>query len=77
MKKCFLLLSSLLFFVAQLTAQNEDSVWVSENYYKIERLVPMRDGTKLFTALYIPKDTAKKNHPILFNRTPYSCAPYG
>ena len=55
MKKCFLLLSSLLFFVAQLTAQNEDSVWVSENYYKIERLVPMRDGTKLFTALYIPK----------------------
>ncbi len=77
MKKYFLLLSSLLFLVVQLNAQNEDSIWVRENYYKVERLLPMRDGTKLFTALYIPKDTAQKNHPILFNRTPYSCAPYG
>ena len=39
-------------------------------------MISMRDGTKLFTAFYIPKDTAEK-HPILFVRTPYSCAPYG
>ena len=39
-------------------------------------MISMRDGTKLFTALYSPKDTSEK-HPILFVRTPYSCAPYG
>jgi len=36
----------------------------------------MRDGIKLFTAVYIPKDTAEA-HPILMSRTPYSCQPYG
>ena len=36
----------------------------------------MRDGIKLFTTLYIPKDTTEQ-HPILMTRTPYSCAPYG
>ncbi len=53
-----------------------DSAWVRENYYKIERMVPMRDGAKLFTAIYIPKDTTEL-HPILMRRTPYSAAPYG
>lgn len=57
-------------------SQNIDSVWVTNNYYKIERQIPMRDGVKLFTAIYIPKDTTEA-HPILFNRTPYSVAPYG
>lgn len=38
----------------------------------------MRDGVKLFTAIYIPKDiSASKKYPILLNRTPYSSAPYG
>jgi putative CocE/NonD family hydrolase len=59
---------------AQGTAQ--DSAWIRENYYKLEQYVPMRDGVKLFTTLYIPKDTTEK-HPILMTRTPYSCAPYG
>lgn len=36
----------------------------------------MRDGVKLFTAVYIPKDTSQ-SYPILLNRTPYSVAPYG
>ncbi len=53
-----------------------DSAWVKENYYKIERMIPMRDGAQLFTAIYIPKDTTEK-HPILLRRTPYSAAPYG
>ena len=59
-----------------LFAQNEDSTWFVNNYYKIERLIPMRDGIKLFTSFYIPKDSAEK-HPFLMTRTPYSCAPYG
>ena len=36
----------------------------------------MRDGIKLFTSIYIPKDKSVK-HPFLINRTPYSSAPYG
>ncbi len=59
---------------AQGTAQ--DSAWIRENYFKLEQYIPMRDGVKLFTTLYIPKDTTEK-HPILMTRTPYSCAPYG
>ncbi|MGB8193962.1 MAG: CocE/NonD family hydrolase [Chitinophagaceae bacterium] len=67
----------LLLFVLPAVAQNsQDSSWIRDNYYKIERLIPMRDGVKLFTSIYIPKDTLEK-HPILLRRTPYSCAPYG
>ncbi|MEP7256542.1 MAG: CocE/NonD family hydrolase [Ferruginibacter sp.] len=76
MKKYFALGCFLVFIITGLTAQNTDSIWVRENYYKIERMLPMRDGSKLFTAFYIPKDSSEK-HPILLNRTPYSCSPYG
>ena len=76
MKKYFILFCLFAFNGSMLIAQNADSLWMRENYYKIERMVPMRDGNKLFTAIYIPKDSSEK-HPILFNRTPYSCSPYG
>ncbi|MFN5476791.1 MAG: CocE/NonD family hydrolase [Sphingobacteriales bacterium] len=56
--------------------QSLDSAYIRENYVKIERMIPMRDGVKLFTAIYLPKDKSEK-HPILMTRTPYSCAPYG
>ncbi len=55
---------------------NADSVWMVNHYTKVERMIPMRDGVKLFTAIYIPNDSAEK-HPVLMTRTPYSCAPYG
>ena len=57
-------------------AQNADSTWFVNNYTKKEVYIPMRDGVKLFTSFYIPKDNAEK-HPFLITRTPYSCAPYG
>ena len=76
MKKYFCLLLFAILFITQLTAQNSDSLWVRENYYKVEKMLPMRDGISLFTAFYIPKDSSEK-HPILLTRTPYSCAPYG
>lgn len=70
----------LLFIISCFAASSQDvgdnEKWVRENYYKIEWMVPMRDSVKLFTAIYIPRDSSKK-HPILFNRTPYSCSPYG
>ncbi len=72
-----LLFTHLLFISFITNGQNAlDSAWIRENYYKIERMIPMRDGIKLFTAIYIPRDTTEK-HPVLFKRTPYSCAPYG
>ena len=76
MKKYFFILLINCFSFINLLAQNSDSLWVRENYYKAERMLPMRDGIKLFTAFYIPKDSSVK-HPILFNRTPYTCSPYG
>lgn len=54
----------------------EDSIYMRANYSKIERMIPMRDGVKLFTAIYIPKDRGQ-TYPFLMTRTPYSCAPYG
>lgn len=57
---------------------NQDSLYIREHYNKIERMVPMRDGVKLFTSIYLPKDiSSSKTYPILLDRTPYSVAPYG
>ena len=49
---------------------------VKANYAKSEHMIPMRDGVKLFTAVYSPRDASQK-YPILLSRTPYSCSPYG
>ena len=62
--------------VNPITVGSQDSAWILENYTKKEVYIAMRDGVKLFTAIYIPKDPTEK-HPILMMRTPYSCAPYG
>jgi len=62
--------------VNRITVGSQDSAWILENYTKKEVHIAMRDGVKLFTAIYIPKDLTEK-HPILMTRTPYSCAPYG
>jgi putative CocE/NonD family hydrolase len=53
--------------------------YVRENYTKYEYKIPMRDGVKLFTSVYIPKDVASDGHtyPIMMTRTPYSVRPYG
>src|SRR6266702_4493144 len=49
---------------------------VKEHYTKYEYRIAMRDGVRLFTAVYVPKDESK-SYPFLINRTPYSVAPYG
>ena len=75
--KTFLFLFVYIFFISSSAlAQQTDSTWIVNNYYKIERQIPMRDGIKLFTAIYIPKNKTAK-HPVLIKRTPYSCKPYG
>ena len=54
----------------------QQPVNIKANYSKSEQMIAMRDGVKLFTAIYSPKDTSQK-YPILLSRTPYSCSPYG
>jgi predicted acyl esterase len=50
--------------------------YVKAHYTKYEFMIPMRDGKKLFTSVYVPKDTSQ-SCPILLLRTPYSVGPYG
>ncbi len=73
-KTCCLLF--LLFPLFAFTQTDQDSAWIRENYTKTEQYIPMRDGIRLFTSIYSPRDKSEK-HPILMTRTPYSCAPYG
>jgi uncharacterized protein len=49
---------------------------VKAEYTKYEYRIPMRDGKKLFTAVYVPKNQNQR-YPILLTRTPYSVKPYG
>lgn len=77
MKKLLQIL--LIFCFITLFAQNRaDNTFVKENFIKKEVYIPMRDGVKLFTSIYIPKDISKaKKYPFLMQRTCYSVAPYG
>jgi uncharacterized protein len=49
---------------------------VKARYTKYEYRIPMRDGVRLFTSVYVPKDQ-DQTYPILMLRTPYSVRPYG
>ncbi|MFI2744636.1 CocE/NonD family hydrolase [Zhouia sp. PK063] len=68
----------LLFLIAAVSCvrAQDDSYNVEEHYNKSEEMIAMRDGIKLHVTIYSPKDTSKK-YPIIMQRTPYSCAPYG
>jgi putative CocE/NonD family hydrolase len=55
-----------------LFAQN----FTSADYEKEEIYITMRDGVKLFTSIYSPKDKSQ-DYPVIIQRSPYSCAPYG
>jgi uncharacterized protein len=68
--------SSLVAHAQQAKPDTPPAYNVKENYTKYEYRIPMRDGKKLFTTIYAPKDSAKPA-PFLMVRTPYSVAPYG
>ncbi|HVE42118.1 MAG TPA: CocE/NonD family hydrolase [Planctomycetota bacterium] len=69
------LLSLAVLLLAAALAQAQESP-IQAAYTKQEASIPMRDGKKLFTAIYAPKD-ASRPWPILLTRTPYSVSPYG
>ncbi len=73
-----LVVLQVLFFVFTVSvhAQKTETYDVKQNYTKQEIDIVMRDGIKLHTTIYTPKDTSKE-YPILMQRTPYSSRPYG
>ncbi len=73
MKKLFSII--VILYCLQATAQTNTD-FVKENFIKIDTVIKMRDGIKLYTVIYVPKDT-KEKYPILMERTPYSAGPYG
>ena len=80
-KKIFKLLASfltILFFISCNSSldKNQKENFVLENYTKKEVYITMRDGIKLHTTIYSPKNTST-DYPILMQRTPYSSKPYG
>jgi len=50
--------------------------YVKAHYTKFEYRIKMRDGARLFTSVYVPKDSSQR-YPILLTRTPYNVQPYG
>ncbi|WP_281541020.1 CocE/NonD family hydrolase [Maribacter aestuarii] len=78
----FVLLFTIVLFISsckRTTKISKDQIsetYVADNYTKKEVDIEMRDGAKLHTTIYSPKDTSKK-YPILMQRTPYSSRPYG
>jgi len=72
----FIFLLATLPAVAQMGVNTDDAAYIKANYTKYEYQIPMRDGKKLFTSVYVPKDQSKK-YPFMMDRTPYSVAPYG
>src|SRR5438105_6515357 len=65
----------LLTFAGHVHAQRGDTAWLREHYTKDEYMVPMRDGVKLYTIVYAPRDTTQQ-YPFMLARTPYSIPPY-
>ena len=76
-----ILLASVAFICATAAPETQtteaiDDRWLKAHYTKSEYMIPMRDGVKLYTAVYTPKNKRTK-HPILMQRTPYGHSPYG
>jgi putative CocE/NonD family hydrolase len=79
LKLTLLLPAGLLAFIFSLSPASsvpQDPVYLREHYQKKDYMIPMRDGVRLFTIVYAPKDTSQK-YPIMLFRTPYSIPPYG
>jgi hypothetical protein len=70
----FLLLN--VFLLITIPIQAQENRFLEENYTKKEYRIEMRDGVKLFTSVFSPKDMSEK-YPIILWRTPYSVGPYG
>lgn len=75
MKKLFAVLLLLTSACSVTFAQSD---YVKAHYIKKDVYITMRDGVKLFTSIYSPKEASASNkYPMMMQRTCYSIAPYG
>ena len=70
-------LAIIVIFIAASSYSYSQSISIlKQKYDKQEVYITMRDGVRLFTSIYTPKNTSV-THPILMNRTPYNIEPGG
>ncbi|MCA9174171.1 MAG: CocE/NonD family hydrolase, partial [Planctomycetales bacterium] len=69
-------LSTLASLLIASSAWGQGVDYIKAHYTKYEHRIEMRDGKRLFTSVYVPKDDSQA-YPILMKRTPYSVRPYG
>jgi uncharacterized protein len=72
----YLVLTALVLLLSPVLGVAQTEAEVKAHYIKSEHQIRMRDGVRLFTSIYSPKDKARA-YPIMLNRTPYSVSPYG
>src|SRR5258708_39738338 len=76
MKSLLIVLVMAAFCPATAPAQTKPQAFdVKANYTKYEYSIPMRDGKKLFTSVYVPT-AGGRTYPFLMVRTPYNVRPY-
>ncbi len=75
-------LAAIVFLTLPLLPAHPAALWAQEpfnprdHYTKLEVMVPMRDGVRLYTRIFVPKDSSQP-HPFVMVRTPYANFPYG
>src|SRR5208282_4236480 len=74
-RRCSWFVAPLILLVAGQVGRGQDADFIRQNYTRQDYQIPMRDGVKLYTTVYSPKDQSQK-YPILMSRTPYSVQPY-
>lgn len=76
MRLCIRYFLSVLFLIStSVVMASVSQEWIEQHYIKEEFMIPMRDGVRLYTAVYSPK--VPSNSPIMLTRTPYGCGYYG
>ncbi len=76
MSRVWIIILALFPFVPHAIGQGNLPDFVHSNYVKQDYYIPMRDGVRLFTSVYSPRDT-NRAYAIMMDRTPYSISPYG
>jgi putative CocE/NonD family hydrolase len=71
-----LLLTAVVVCCGTARASGQSAAPLDASYEKAEYQIPMRDGTRLSTAVFTPRDTTRR-YPIMMTRTPYGIGPYG
>ena len=75
MKALFIQLTIWCFGLSVTTAAFAQQTKPDDKYTRMEVMIPMRDGLKLHTVIFTPKESSEKL-PFLMLRTPYGVNEY-